>query len=265
MAAQTSWDAVGLVAALNNWVVDSGASTHMTPDDGTLHNSSSSTTPYRVTVGNGSTIPSSRCGSSVLFTPSGHSFHLKQVLHVPSLVRNLLSIRKFTHDNSCSMEFDPFSFSVKDLQTKAVIYRCNSGGDLYTFLAVPPSTSSAFVSSMVSPEVWHRHLGHPRHDATVSIQHSSPTHQIKSSLHLCHACQLGKHVQLSFSTSTTMSSAPFDLVHCDLWTSPVMSMSGYQYYLVIIDDFSHFYWSFPLRAKSDVFAELEAFFAFIRT
>ena len=30
----------------------------------------------------------------------------------------------------------------------------------------------------------------------------------------------------------------FDLVHCDLWTSPVLSMSGYKYYLVVVDDFS---------------------------
>jgi hypothetical protein len=29
----------------------------------------------------------------------------------------------------------------------------------------------------------------------------------------------------------------FDLVHCDLWTSPVLSLSGYKFYLVILDDF----------------------------
>jgi hypothetical protein len=32
----------------------------------------------------------------------------------------------------------------------------------------------------------------------------------------------------------------FDLVYYDLWTSPVLSISGYKYYLVILDYFSHF-------------------------
>jgi hypothetical protein len=49
---------------------------------------------------------------------------------------------------------------------------------------------------------------------------------------------------------------PFDLVHCDLWTSPVLSLSGYKYYLVILDDFCHFLWTSPLRLKSDTFTTL---------
>jgi hypothetical protein len=30
-------------------------------------------------------------------------------------------------------------------------------------------------------------------------------------------------------------------------------MSGYKYYLVVVDDFSHYSWTFPLRAKSEAF------------
>jgi hypothetical protein len=49
-----------------------------------------------------------------------------------------------------------------------------------------------------------------------------------------------------------------------VWTSPVLSISGYKYYLVIIDDFSHYSWTFPLRAKSDTFPTLH-FFAWVST
>jgi hypothetical protein len=38
----------------------------------------------------------------------------------------------------------------------------------------------------------------------------------------------------------------FDLIHCDLWTSPVPSASGYKYYLVILDDCTHYSWTFSL-------------------
>ena len=78
-------------------------------------------------------------------------------------------------------------------------------------------------------------------------------------------CQLGKHVRLPFSSSTTASSAIFDLIHCDLWTSPIIRNSGFRYYLVIVDDFSHYYWMFPLRNKSDAAITLVNFFAYART
>ena len=41
-------------------------------------------------------------------------------------------------------------------------------------------------------------------------------------------------------------------------------MSGYRYYLVIVDDFSHYSWTFPLRAKSETFPTLH-FFAWVST
>ena len=84
--------------------------------------------------------------------------------------------------------------------------------------------------------------------------------------HLCHACQLGRHVRLPFSSSSSSHAAhAFDLVHCDLWTSPVLSLSGYKYYLVVVDDFSHYSWTFPLRAKSETFPTLLHFFAWVST
>jgi transposase InsO family protein len=42
-------------------------------------------------------------------------------------------------------------------------------------------------------------------------------------------------------------------------------VSGHKYYLVILDDCSHYIWTFPLRLKSDTFATLSHFFAYVRT
>ncbi|KAH6800730.1 hypothetical protein C2S52_001194 [Perilla frutescens var. hirtella] len=53
---------------------------------------------------------------------------LKHVLHVPDIVKNLVSLRKFTIDNSISVEFDPFGFSVKDFWTGMPRMRCESRG-----------------------------------------------------------------------------------------------------------------------------------------
>jgi transposase InsO family protein len=59
-------------------------------------------------------------------------------------------------------------------------------------------------------------------------------------------------VYLPFSTSTSKTVSPFEIVHCDVWTSPVSSISGCKYYLVLLDDFTHFCWTYPLMSKSEV-------------
>ena len=64
-----------------------------------------------------------------------------------------------------------------------------------------------------------------------------------------------------FFSSSLYATHAFDLVHCDLWTSLVPSISAYKYYLVVVDDFSHYSWTFPLRAKSKTFPTLLHFFA----
>lgn len=46
---------------------------------------------------------------------------------------------------------------------------------------------------------------------------------------------------------------------------PSTSFTGYRYYLVLLDDFTHFVWTFPLRHKSEVAAKIISFHAYIRT
>jgi len=72
-------------------------------------------------------------------------------------------------------------------------------------------------------------------------------------------------MRLPFSTSVSRASSNFELIHCDLWTSPILSVSGYKYYLVILDDCSHYTWTFPLKLKSDTYSTLAHFFAYVTT
>jgi hypothetical protein len=45
---------------------------------------------------------------------------------------------------------------------------------------------------------------------------------------------------MTFVSSTSHADNNFDLIHYYMWTSPIVSISGYEYYLVILDDRSHF-------------------------
>jgi hypothetical protein len=198
-------------------------------------------------------------------------------LLAPDIVQSFLSIRRFTSDNWCSMEFDPFGLSVKDLTTRNVIAMSNSTGPLYT-LRLPSSTASNRTSSCamsviaaprilaaVATSMWHRCLGHPDPDVLSSLSRSSFISCTSTTHDFCHACQLGKHTRLPFFSSSSRAEKAFDLLHLDLWTSPVVTMSGSKYYLVILDDFTHYLWTFPLKQKSDTFTTLSIFFAYVAT
>lgn len=68
----------------------------------------------------------------------------------------------------------------------------------------------------------------------------------------CHSCQLGKHVKLPFDSVQSSLFETFQIIHSDVWTSPVSSIGGKKYY-VFLDHFSHYVWVYPLKRKSEVF------------
>jgi hypothetical protein len=254
-------------------VVDSGVTHHTTPSVGNISTPRplNSSNPSSIIIGNGSSLSITSIGDSVLPGP----FYLNNILLGPDMVQSLLSVRRSTTDNWFSMEFDPFSLSVKDLSTRNMIVRSNSTGPLYT-LHLPGSTTPSagdmaalattpHVLVAVAPTTWHRHLSHPGPDALSSLSKSSFIHCTSNKHEFCHACQLGKHTSLPFHSSSHRVQHPFDLIHLYLWTSPVVSVSGSKYYLVILDNFTHYLWTFPLKLKSDTFTTLSNFFAYMST
>jgi hypothetical protein len=76
-------------------------------------------------------------------------------------------------------------------------------------------------------------------------------------------CQKGKHIPFPFHNSRTFTYFPFQIIHCDIWTSPIESFTGFKYYLIIIDDYSHYIWTFPLCCKSEVSATLCSFYRYV--
>jgi hypothetical protein len=148
--------------SVSDWVANSGASYHTTPDAGILSSTSPAhpSLPSSIIVGNGSALPVTSVGDAVLPGP----FRLTNVLVGPHIIQNILFVRQFTTDNSCSMEFDPFGLSVKDRATRTLLARCDSPGPLYTLCLPAPTTSTSAPHVLVaaaSSATWHRRLGHP--------------------------------------------------------------------------------------------------------
>ncbi|CAL9242897.1 unnamed protein product, partial [Arabidopsis halleri] len=250
--------------ASNLWVLDSGATDHIATQPGTLRSLFNKSTFPSITVGNGSSAHITHTGHTII-PSSTRPLHLRNVLVCPDIIKNLVSVRKFVTDNSCTVEFDTFCFCVKDLQTRRKILRCDSPRPLYT-ITPPAPTPLAFTASAPFGTLWHRRLGHPGINTLNSLATSGFIHLNKTDMTtLCHACQLGKHVRLPFHSSNSRAFKSFDLIHSDLWTSPVSSISGINYYVIFLDDCSHFVWVYHLRRKSDTFSGYLHFAAMVRT
>jgi hypothetical protein len=82
---------------VTDWVVDSGASNHTTSDAGNLTSIRPTTSidPSSIVVGNGSDLPVTSVGDSVLPGP----FYLNNVLVAPDIIQNLLFVCRFTTNN----------------------------------------------------------------------------------------------------------------------------------------------------------------------
>ncbi|KAI5350539.1 hypothetical protein L3X38_003430 [Prunus dulcis] len=102
--------------------------------------------------------------------------------------------------------------------------------------------------------VWHQRLGHPSKSIFhyVVKQHNLPCVSSNDTSFVCNDCHLGKSSKLSFASVPCKSQQPLYLVHCDLWgPAPTVSVSGYKYYAIFVDDWSKYTWIYPLPTKSE--------------
>jgi hypothetical protein len=199
---------------------------HFSADNLTSVRSPLPTNPSSIVVGNRSSLPVTSVGNMAL----PDLFYLNNVIVTPDIIQNLLSVHHFTTNNWCSMEFDPFDLSMKDLSTRNVITMCNSSGPLYTMRLPSRSTPSSAVAVpttlVASASTCHHRLGHPGIDALSKLSNASSIICSRRTHDLCHTCQLGHHTHMPFVSSSSRADNNFDLIHCDLWTSPIVIISG---------------------------------------
>lgn len=175
----------------NTWYMDTGSTSHLTNDTGKFSNFVRLRKPLFILVGNGRQIPIFGLGN--IHIPNSHpSLKLNNIYHVPQIIKNLVSIRKFTIDNWVFVTFDPFGFSMKELNTGKYIVRCNSFGELYPFTQSAPVKHQPMVFHTVLPTMWHNRLGHPNNQVLQILSSRFSIPSFKNNL-FCDACSLGKH------------------------------------------------------------------------
>jgi len=245
-----------------SWLPDTGATHHVSPDLSVFDHYESSYGNDNIHVGNGKGLPIFHIGSSKLYSPT-KSFSLKNILHVPQIKQNLLSVQKFCQDNNVYFEFHSSFFSMKDEITHTTLLTGPSNGGLYSFHLprMQPVPKVAFSTTRASSTTWHQRLGHP-HSQLLKSMCSKYRLPLLDSLNFspCESCSIGKSSKLSLLSSTYKSSNFLDLLFCDVWgPAPANSFDGHRYFLLCVDHFSKFMWIFPLKSKADVYDTFKSF------
>ncbi|GKC30312.1 ribonuclease H-like domain-containing protein [Tanacetum coccineum] len=188
------------------WNMDIEASSHLADNTGMLTSFSNQSLYKSVFVGNGQSIPMTNTGHSLLHMPQ-KPLHLHHVLVTPNSIKNLISVRKFTHDNDVSVEFDAYGFSVKNYQTRQPLLCFDSIGDLY-YVTQQPSSTNTFALLTLSPTMCHKCLGHLGEDVLRRLKSGHFISCNKSNLSaLCHACQLAHNPPMNSLASLSPPSA----------------------------------------------------------
>ncbi|KAJ0546883.1 hypothetical protein HanIR_Chr08g0365901 [Helianthus annuus] len=95
--------------------MDTGAERHVTDNQGMIHHPDLFTVNTKPLVGNRQYLPIASSGTGYLPTHN-RTYILPDLLYSLHIIKNLLSVGRFTRDTTVSTEFDPFGFSLKNLK-----------------------------------------------------------------------------------------------------------------------------------------------------
>lgn len=172
-------------------------------------------------------------GTTSLKLDSGISLQLCDILFVPSIKRNLISISALK-DKGLQIAFSEgkvLAWSKKsNFKTARVIgNRCDS---LYKLAANP--IQALIHEAPESCELWHRRLGHLHFQALPTLGKMVKGMPKLSLSHddACKGCAMGKNVKNPFHKSDSRAKEKLELIHSDLCgPMSVASPSGFLYYV----------------------------------
>ncbi|XP_075674989.1 uncharacterized protein LOC142644217 [Castanea sativa] len=171
--------------------------------------------------------------------------------HMVHSVSQLTTITSAVH----SCVYLPNGDKAIDLAQWIIVGLGKESNGLYLFhAAVSSSNATAFattVSQTSSSDLWHSRLGHPSL-AKLQLLKSFVNIDLTNKTSCWDVCHFAKQKRLSFPSSIHVTTAPFELIHCDLWGPfSIPTVDNYRFFLTIVDDFTRCTWVYLLKQKSD--------------
>ena len=127
-----------------NWYLDSGATYHLTNDMNNMQISESFAGTSKLIIGNGIGLNITHIGKAILRMHNctdSTVIKLNNILLVPQITKNLISISQLTKDNNIIVEFTDKLFFMKDRVKNLIILQGKAEKGLYRLLLVSPQSS----------------------------------------------------------------------------------------------------------------------------
>ena len=249
--------------ATHEWIVDSGATCHICNSKELFTEFRPLSVSQKVTLGDGRTLEAIGTGAvEVKLKQSDGEYRvgrLGEVLHVPTLAYNLLSVAKSTEAGNV-INFSETKGEVVNGQGE-VVATASKAGSLY-YLDCEPLNSQQINSTshdQANEDLWHQRFGHLGERNLSKLKKDGLVHNfqydVAKKLKLCESCVAGKIHRSPFpKTGHERATELLGLVHSDVCGrigSP--SLGGAEYFVTFVDDKSHYVWIYPIKHKHEVF------------
>uniref|UniRef100_A0A151UFE4 Retrovirus-related Pol polyprotein from transposon TNT 1-94 n=1 Tax=Cajanus cajan TaxID=3821 RepID=A0A151UFE4_CAJCA len=240
------------------WYPDTGATNHITANASNMAGKSTYTGETKLKMTNGDSTSIQHIGHSYLYSSNSNKpLFLKNLLHVPSISKNLISVSQFCRDNNVKFEFTANNCCVKSQDSKHTLLEGHFTKGLYVFynISVGPSVCNSVTTENSNSirelpnnkcdlyRIWHAKLGHVNYKIVHDVMNKCGVSVSKNStFSLCKSCCLGKLHKKPFYYSTTVYTSPLQLIYTNIWgPAPIPSSSGSKYYIEFIDAFFTIY------------------------
>ena len=239
------------VSMNQNWIIDSGASFHVTPHKDWF--STYAKMHGTVKVGDAYELEISGIGDIKLVLHNGTQFMLQNVRHVPQLAKSLISVGQLD-DLGYSTHFGNGTWLIK--KGNLVILRGQKNGTLYSMHVSHVHEDSISIAEHSNTDLWHSRLGHMSKKGMQQLERTGYLPPLSfSDFQICEHCIYGKHTRNTFPSLDRKRLLPLELVHSDVCgPMPTKSLGGSSYFVTFIDDSTRKVWLYGLRSKDQVFS-----------
>ena len=180
---------------------------------------------------------------------------LRNVLHVPALKANLLSLLLLVIDTGCRFILDSDScfHCTKDTGKKILSIKRKGGLLLLEELKEDEEQKVAYtIHSEEQIILLHRRLGHPSFHL-LKQTHPTMFKGVNIERLICESCQFAKHRRSSFPNTNHRYSSAFECVHSDVWgPCSISGLPHHKWFILFVDNFSRYTWVYLLKTKSEI-------------
>jgi hypothetical protein len=183
-------------------------------------------------------------GTIILKFTSGKTVLLKNVQHVPSIKKILVSGSLLCRDGY-KLEFESNKCILSKYGT--FVGKCYDSGGLFRFSVRDGCKKS--VNNVVLNEsyIWHSRLCHFNFGY---VSRLANLNLVKGSK--CQVCVQFKQLRKPHKAAEARNLAPLDLIHSDLCEmNGILTKGGKQYFITFIDDSTRFWYVYLLKSKDE--------------